>query len=46
MVRFYLVYGVLLCIVFVYAGAIGWKVVDPFAVAVARPIGPGGHYHK
>jgi hypothetical protein len=46
MVRFYLIVGILLCALFVYAGMTGWKVVDPFGVGSARPTGPGGHYHK
>jgi|GEM_PF-764655 hypothetical protein len=46
MVRFYLVTGVLLCALFVYAGMKSWKVIDPWAINGARPTGPGGHYHK
>jgi len=40
MVRFYLVTGVLLCALFVYAGMKSWKVIDPWAINGARPTGP------
>lgn len=46
MVRAYIVFGTFLCILFCYAQANGWKVIDPFGVAISRPTGPGGHYHK
>lgn len=46
MVRFYIIYGTTLLALFCYAEYVGWKVVDPFAVGAARPLGPGGHYHK
>ena len=46
MVRFYLVTGVLLCALFVYAGLKSWKVIDPWAITGAKPTGPGSHYHK
>ena len=46
MVPLYIVFGTLTCMLFIYAGSIGWKVIDPFAPSVTRPTGPGGHYHK
>lgn len=46
MVRAYIIFGTFLCILFCYAEANGWKVIDPFGIGVSRPTGPGGHYHK
>jgi hypothetical protein len=46
MTRLYLVVGTAICALFIYAGSIGWKVIDPFGVGSARPKGPNGFYHK
>jgi hypothetical protein len=46
MIPLYLVTGILLCSLFVFAGMTGWKVIDPGAAGSSRPTGPGQHYHK